>query len=238
MAQSGVGVVFKRRNGEINYEALADVKSITGPTSTRETIDTSSFDTAGGYRTSVAGLRDSGEISFSMNLTKTGYLLMKSDFESLDDNYYQIIIPATASSDGMSLDFAGQVTGIPMNIPLDDVISVDITIKISGMVNTWLPYAARLTGAATAATTATVTGTVGDNGYNTTSAVIYSASPSELLDETQTCTPAVNAGDGDTTVTGLLTGLTAGTTYFYAIEASNLNGTTRSKVFTFETPAS
>ena len=131
-AISGVGTSFFRWNtGTGAWVKIAQVKSIAGPTMTRAFIDTTTLDTTGGYRTFIAGFRDPGQITLSMNFERTGYELMKLDFESELVQNYQIVLPDT---DSTSLSFEGLVTELPLNIPTDDVVTADVTIKVTGQV--------------------------------------------------------------------------------------------------------
>ena len=130
MAVAGVGAQFRRWSGTA-WASIAQVRNITGPTMSRATYDTTALDTTGGYRTFITGFRDPGTVSFSMNFNRDGYDLMKTDFEASTAVNYEIVLPDT---DKTSFEFAGLVTELPLTIPTDDLISCDITIKISGTV--------------------------------------------------------------------------------------------------------
>jgi predicted secreted protein len=125
-AVAGVGTQFLR-----NSVALAEVTSITGPTMTRDFIDVTSLDSTGGYREFITGFRDAGTISLNMNFTETSYIALKEDFETPTANSYSIIL---SNSEATEISFEGLVTEIPITIPTDDKISVDCTIKITGVV--------------------------------------------------------------------------------------------------------
>jgi predicted secreted protein len=128
---SGIGTTFSRWSGSA-WVAIAGVKDFSGPSSTRETYDTTDFDSNAGYREFIGGLRDSGEVTFTFNFDKTGYTSLKSDFESDDPVWYQLTLPDSIAT---TLEFQGLVTGIPLNVPLDDVVTIDVTIKVSGEVD-------------------------------------------------------------------------------------------------------
>lgn len=135
MAIAGVGTVFSRwdDSGSVGqWVAIAEINSITGPGMSRDTIDTTALDTAGGYRTFITGFRNPGTITLSMNFTAEGYSLLKSDFESDTAQQYQIVLPDDAQT---TLEFEGLVTEIPLTIPPDDKVTVDVTIQISGQVS-------------------------------------------------------------------------------------------------------
>lgn len=130
MAIAGVGAKFRRWSGSA-WESIGEVNNISGPTMTREFIDTTSLDTSGGYRTFITGFRDAGTLTFSMNFNRDDYDTLKSDFESDTLQDYEVVLP---DADDTSLEFQGLVTEIPLSIPPDDKVTVDVTIKISGEV--------------------------------------------------------------------------------------------------------
>lgn len=125
-AISGVGTVFLRAG-----TALAEVNSITGPGMTRDFIDVTSLDSTSGYREFIAGFRDGGTVTLNMNFTAATYALMKADFESDDAQEYEIVLP---DDDVTSLEFVGLVTELPLTITVDDKVTADVTIKVSGQV--------------------------------------------------------------------------------------------------------
>lgn len=129
-AISGVGTKFRRwTNGE--WVDIAEISNISGPDKTRNTIDVTSLDSTGGYMEFIAGMRDAGSVALTMNFTREGYDLMNADFESDDLQNYEILLP---DADETSFEFEGLVTELPLNIPYDDKVSMDCSIKISGKV--------------------------------------------------------------------------------------------------------
>jgi predicted secreted protein len=129
-AVSGIGTHFRRWSGSA-WVNLAEVTSITGPAMTRANIDVTSLDTTGGYRESIPGLRDGGTISLKMNFTRATYEVMLADFESDTLQNYEILLPDVENT---GFEFEGYVTELPLTIPVDDKISADATIRISGQV--------------------------------------------------------------------------------------------------------
>ena len=134
MAKSGIGVSFQRWaavGSSGDWEEIAEIRSITGPSMTRDTIDTTTLNTEGGYRTFITGFRNPGTIALSMNYTRAGYEALKDDFESDDLQNYRIVLP---DDDETVLEFEGIVTEIPLTIP-EGLIAVDTVIQISGKVD-------------------------------------------------------------------------------------------------------
>ena len=129
---SGVGTQFRRWNsGAGVWEKIANITNIGGPDMSRDTIDTTSLDTVGGYRTFIAGFRDAGSVALAMNFVRDGYETMKSDFESDVVQNYELVLP---DADTTTLEFEGLVTELPLVVAPDDKITMDVTIKISGQV--------------------------------------------------------------------------------------------------------
>ena len=132
MPVSGIGAQFRRWNSTTGgWDQIADIARITGPGMTRDTIDTTTLDTTGGYRTFITGLRNPGTITLDMNFDRDSYETMKDDFESDTLQNYEIVLP---DADTTTLEFTGLVTEMPLTIPPDDKMTVSVTIQISGQV--------------------------------------------------------------------------------------------------------
>jgi len=127
MAFTGIGTVLKR--GTV---AIADVVSINGPGMTRDTVDVTTLGSPGGYREFITGLRDGGTLTFDVLFSKTGYQALKTDFENDEAETYSIELP---DDDSTIIGFDGLVTDFPVSIPLDDKVSVSVTIKITGNIS-------------------------------------------------------------------------------------------------------
>jgi predicted secreted protein len=131
-AISGIKTLFRRWNPSTSqFENIAEINSIEGPSMSRETIDVTTLDTTDGYRRFIAALRDPGDVTLSMNFRRDTYDKMKQDFESDTPGVYEIVLP---DDDMTSLEFEGLVTELPLAINVDDKITSDVVIKISGKV--------------------------------------------------------------------------------------------------------
>lgn len=129
---AGVGAKFQRWSGSA-YVDIAEVSNISGPSASREMIDVTSLDTTGGYRKFIGSFRDAGTINLTMNFTNAGLKQMKTDFESSTEVGYQISLPdETAGALGTSIQFYGLVQELPLTIPTDAQITMDVVVKISG----------------------------------------------------------------------------------------------------------
>lgn len=132
-AIAGVGTSFQRESDTSSgvYVAIAEVMNVNGPTQSRDTIDVTNLDSANGYREFIAGFRDGGEVVLAMNFTVNGYEELHNDFANDSPINYQIVLPDAGE---YTLGFAGLVTALPLTIPTDTQITVDVTIKITGAV--------------------------------------------------------------------------------------------------------
>jgi len=111
---------------------VAKVRNLSGPTMSRDTIDDTAFDTANTYREFISGLRDAGEVTITLAFNRDGYEIMKTDFEDDTAQNYEIVLP---DADTTSLEFEAFVTEMPLDVPLDDLVTVDVTFKITGQPN-------------------------------------------------------------------------------------------------------
>lgn len=121
-ATSGQGTVLNR-----NGTPIAEVTSITGPNMSRTTIDTTHLNTTDGYMQFITGLKDAGDLSFTINFTSDEYDKLRQDFEGDQAKDYSLSLP-----EGTVIEFSGYVTELPLSVPVNDRVTADITIKISG----------------------------------------------------------------------------------------------------------
>lgn len=129
LAVTGVGTIFRKWDSSA-WVTMAEIKNVSGPTMSRETIDVTNLASSGGYREFIAGFRDAGTVSFTMHFVRDDYDEMKADFESDTLQNYEVVLPDTEQT---SLEFTGLVTELPLDIP-EQVITCNVTIKISGEV--------------------------------------------------------------------------------------------------------
>lgn len=129
-AFAGVGSQLRKWNGTAEeWQTIAEVKSISGPSMTRESIDVTTLNSTGGYREYIPAIRDGGTVTLSTNYTYAGYVIMKQDFQSDALVNYEILL-----ADGTSIEFSGFVQDLPLEVAVDDVISSDVVLKVSGAV--------------------------------------------------------------------------------------------------------
>lgn len=137
-AISSFGTQFLRGDGATPTEAftaIAEVKDIDGPSMSREAHDASTHGSPGGYAEFVGGLRDGGDISFTLNLdpADTGFQDLRNDYEDNAPHNYQIIFPDAGAE---TVTFPGLVTDFSFSAPVDGILELEVTIKVAGQ-PTW-----------------------------------------------------------------------------------------------------
>lgn len=143
-ARTGFGALLQKGTGVGSPEdfiTILGIKSIDGPSISRETHDTTTMLSTGGWREFIGGLKDGGEVSFSANWLPRddtqgqgeGGLMAEFDKESCESRgSWRILVPACPGEPEVYLDFQGILTGQNVSIPMDDLMSFEGTIKVSG----------------------------------------------------------------------------------------------------------
>jgi predicted secreted protein len=107
--------------------AIAELTSIGGLELSADTIETTTLDSPDGYRTFEQGLKDAGEVSLSGYFDPTEHQGLLTDFESGAVTTYSIEFP-----DATKWDFDAIVTGYSTGAELEDNVSFEATLKVSG----------------------------------------------------------------------------------------------------------
>jgi len=142
-ARTGFGAFLEKGQGTSpeTYEEVLGVKSMAGPSISRDTHDVTTMTSPGGWREFVGGLKDGGEVSFEANWLprdatqsqETGGFMAEFDKESCESRgNWRIKVPGCPGEDVVYLTFAGIVTGQNINIAMEDVMTFSGTIKVSG----------------------------------------------------------------------------------------------------------
>jgi len=150
LAKRSVGTKMK-----IGTNFIAGLKSIGGLELSADTIDVTTLDSGGGYRDYIGGFKDAGEVPISgfFEPGNLGQAAMYDAFESGDTLDFSIIFPAAL---GASWIFKGVVTGFKTGADLEDAVSFEGTIKVSGKPTLALTPSAGLTGLALTGTGGTL----------------------------------------------------------------------------------
>ena len=139
-AIDGMGVILKLGDGAATeaFVAVAELVDINGPGIKRDSRETTHHQSADKYRTFKPGLRDGGELSFTVNLLPgnathkdaTGGLLGSINDDEVHN--WKLVLPEDADEDNYDWSFAGFLTSFDPKYPKGDNITADLTIKVSG----------------------------------------------------------------------------------------------------------
>ena len=111
-----------------------EIKDFQAPEISRDTVDVTNHRSPGGFLEYIPSLLDAGEVTFTVNYVPAlsadpehalGELL--ADLYAAGNKDYRIMY-----TDGTTEDFTGSVTGFSRAIPVNDAMTADVTMKVSG----------------------------------------------------------------------------------------------------------
>lgn len=128
----GLGARFFFKSPEVE---IADLMGVTPPSSTVETIDTTTHGSPGGVREFIAGLVDAGEGSIRVNWIpgSASDVALAAALAARAVEPFRINVPATTDT----RDFIGNcvVTGYEKDeVVIDDKMTAVLSIKASGLI--------------------------------------------------------------------------------------------------------
>jgi hypothetical protein len=110
---------------------IGQIRNISGPGASANDIDTTTLDSSSNYRTFTCGLIDPGEVTFGVAYDPTN-LLHKRLAYYMGMKSTKTFTVYHASSTGDTDAFSAYVKGMGREIPLDDLITCDYTLKVTG----------------------------------------------------------------------------------------------------------
>lgn len=133
---TGTGVTLAIEIASV-YTVVAQVRDIAGPNQSADVIETTSRDNANLYKTYLAGLRDGGEVTFDLvydpdivthSATAAGGLVKLLQDGTV--NNFRLSFPDAAPA--TTVTFSGLVTAFAPKAPMNDALTADVTLKVSG----------------------------------------------------------------------------------------------------------
>ena len=131
----GMGGIFSRYNG-VDYDVIGEVVTITPPSPTKETIETTELNPTDGFHTYIGGIKDGGEVSVTLNFDPAtvadaeNQTLLRADVEGTDDTVQYKIEFASA---GPNIVFSAVPTGFEVSeVSVNEKITATFTCKVSG----------------------------------------------------------------------------------------------------------
>lgn len=116
------------------FTTIAEVTDLGGPSLALETADATSHDSTGGWREKIGALLNGGEVTFSINYIPTNAThdnttgLIK-DMRSRTLRNFQLVFPDSGST---TWSFAALLTAFEPGEPIDEKLTADVTLEISG----------------------------------------------------------------------------------------------------------
>ena len=114
--------------GSPTFTAIANVTEIEGPEFERETIDVTAHDSPNGYREWLGGLKDGGEVSLTVNYDPGDHDAIFDDLGDTVARDYKVVWPGGIGN----WAFKAFLTGFSPSAPIDDKLSAELTLKVTG----------------------------------------------------------------------------------------------------------
>jgi predicted secreted protein len=135
-ALAGFGTLLQIGNGATpeTFTTIAEVRDISGPELSLDTVDVTSHDSAGGWEEHVATILRSGEVTFDVNYIPTetthdaGTGLI-ADMVARELRNFQLVFPDVGAT---TWSFAAYVTGVSPAMPVAEDLLASITLKLTG----------------------------------------------------------------------------------------------------------
>lgn len=117
-------------------QTVAEVLSLSGPTTSRDFIDVTNMDSTGGFREVILGLGDGGEVTFDINFLptdsshdgSTGLVKLLDDAER---RKWDLAFPDNSTTP-TTWTFWGYVNGFEPSAGIDEQMKASVTIKVDG----------------------------------------------------------------------------------------------------------
>jgi hypothetical protein len=110
---------------------IGQIRSISGPGVSANDIDTTTLDSSSNYRTFACGLLDPGEVTISAVYDSTSLTHSRLCYY-MGLKAVKTFTVYHGSSTGDTDAFSAYVKGMSREIPLDDLITCDYTLKVTG----------------------------------------------------------------------------------------------------------
>lgn len=120
--ESGFGVTLSGAS----IGAIGNVVDINWPGMSATVIDVTDNDSTNGWREKIAGLKDAGEFTVTVNYTKAKTTTLVGGIAGSNE-VFTITLP-----DGSTFACSGFISALSGPIPMDEAIQQELTITLSG----------------------------------------------------------------------------------------------------------
>jgi len=133
----GHGTQFQRGDGNDpeSFTTIAEVLDISEISETAALVEVTSLESPGGRREYIHGLEDGAEITIQMNFVPDdeSQVGLREDKDNRVKRNFRILWPDTNTT---SAAFTAIVIGFSVTTPIDDKVTVSVTLKITSPI-TW-----------------------------------------------------------------------------------------------------
>jgi Lambda phage tail tube protein, TTP len=135
-ATLGYGTLLQRGGltAPDTFVTVAEVRNIDGPKLTKDFKEVTHMESPGGFKEYIGALKDGGTVTFTCNFlpadgTQDHLTGLIYDFKNNIKRYWREQWPTTPAS---TVTYLGEVQDLDPKMPVDDAMTLDVTIKISG----------------------------------------------------------------------------------------------------------
>lgn len=133
---SGYGTLLKKGDGATAevFTTVAEVKSISGPNLSMDTIDATHMESPNAFREFIPSLKSAGDVTLEMNYlpanaNQAGFI---TDFQNRTLRNWKIVFPDAATT---TWAFSGYITAFAPSAAVDGMLTASATITVSGDVD-------------------------------------------------------------------------------------------------------
>lgn len=113
------------------FTPVVELFQLGGPDLSKDSVELTNTDSLNKFREFVPGLKSGGTLSISGNLIKASMDQMLAEYNKSGRTNYRVTVPADVA---FQMDFEGFVTSFPPDVPIDDRMTFQASIQISGPV--------------------------------------------------------------------------------------------------------
>lgn len=127
----GKGITYGIDDGTTGtvFDTIAEVFEVVPPNQQTDEVDATHYGSTGSYREFIPGLKDGGEVTFSINWVPGNETdeILRTLHASGETRKHKITFPNSAT-----MSFDGWIKGFERSTPLDDRMTATITVRVTG----------------------------------------------------------------------------------------------------------
>jgi predicted secreted protein len=127
----GLGILYAIDDGTTGlvFQTMGEVFEVVPPNQQTDEVEATHYASTGGYREFIGGLKDGGEVTFSINWIPGNPtdVILRNLHASSAVRDHRITFP-----NGATMKFPGWIRGFERATPLDDRMTATITVRVAG----------------------------------------------------------------------------------------------------------